>query len=106
VFQVEFNFKFITSQPGRKGANTMGKDHHDHAPDARGAMQRFSDPRLLSIDFLYNFFVLRIGFLIIFDGCLSGFPVPPKKEDCADNRIDPAFRDYCSHKLIPLNQCR
>eukprot|EP00291_Cryptomonas_curvata_P000719 CAMPEP_0172181796 /NCGR_PEP_ID=MMETSP1050-20130122/18027_1 /TAXON_ID=233186 /ORGANISM="Cryptomonas curvata, Strain CCAP979/52" /LENGTH=105 /DNA_ID=CAMNT_0012855139 /DNA_START=15 /DNA_END=330 /DNA_ORIENTATION=+ len=45
----------------------MGKDHHDHAPDAR---------------------------------------VPPKKEECAENRIDHGFRDYCAHKLIPLNQCR
>merc|ERR1711934_918706 len=21
-------------------------------------------------------------------------------------RVDPAFRDYCAHLLIPLNQCR
>merc|ERR1712166_675017 len=21
-------------------------------------------------------------------------------------RVDPAFRDYCAHMLIPLNQCR
>jgi len=32
--------------------------------------------------------------------------VAPSKEDCAKNKIDLAYRDYCSHKLIPLNKCR
>ncbi|EKX35115.1 hypothetical protein GUITHDRAFT_97918 [Guillardia theta CCMP2712] len=32
--------------------------------------------------------------------------VPPNKGECAKNKIDPAYRDYCSHLLIPLNKCR
>ena len=44
--------------------------------------------------------------------CLARLPVfpsasvAPNKEECAKNKIDLAYRDYCSHKLIPLNKCR
>ena len=32
--------------------------------------------------------------------------VAPIKEDCVKNKVDLAYRDFCSHKLIPLNKCR
>eukprot|EP00293_Proteomonas_sulcata_P020077 CAMPEP_0184313674 /NCGR_PEP_ID=MMETSP1049-20130417/66229_1 /TAXON_ID=77928 /ORGANISM="Proteomonas sulcata, Strain CCMP704" /LENGTH=75 /DNA_ID=CAMNT_0026631101 /DNA_START=33 /DNA_END=260 /DNA_ORIENTATION=+ len=32
--------------------------------------------------------------------------VAPNKDACRENKIDIAYRDYCSHKLIPLNKCR
>ena len=33
-------------------------------------------------------------------------PVAPNKEECAKNKVDLAYRDYCAHKLVPLNKCR
>ena len=35
--------------------------------------------------------------------CLA---VAPNNEDCKANQINPEWRDYCSHLLIPLNKCR
>jgi hypothetical protein len=32
--------------------------------------------------------------------------VAPNKEECAKNKVDLAYRDYCAHKLVPLNKCR
>eukprot|EP00277_Geminigera_cryophila_P000136 CAMPEP_0179426316 /NCGR_PEP_ID=MMETSP0799-20121207/12669_1 /TAXON_ID=46947 /ORGANISM="Geminigera cryophila, Strain CCMP2564" /LENGTH=68 /DNA_ID=CAMNT_0021201051 /DNA_START=1201 /DNA_END=1407 /DNA_ORIENTATION=+ len=32
--------------------------------------------------------------------------VAPIKEECKKNKVDLAYRDFCSHKLIPLNKCR
>ena len=49
-------------------------------------------------------------FCVSFLFCVRAIPclktVAPNKEECAANKVDLAYRDYCAHKLVPLNKCR
>merc|ERR1712028_227172 len=37
---------------------------------------------------------------------LSGKEMGVSMDEMMAERVDPSFRDYCAHMLIPLNQCR
>jgi hypothetical protein len=77
----------------------MGKDHH-HESEARGWEH---ESCLFRVFPMCNFEIYIMNVNNWWFGLDS---VAPNKEACQANRIDLAFRDYCSHKLIPLNQCR
>ena len=40
------------------------------------------------------------------DALACAHTVAPNKDECAKNKVDLAYRDYCAHKLVPLNKCR
>ena len=77
----------------------MPPPHRTTTPHARAAIAAASGESARACH-------LRGGVLHLVDRDMGGSTMQATQKELVDAKIDLAYRDFCAHLLIPLNECR